>query len=63
MSNGGGGVREHAVVLGELQEARGNVESRRVKKWSAKLAECRRRGDITGGGGTRARGFSKGTGG
>ena len=52
MSNGGGGVREHAVVLGELQEARGNVESlcRQVKKWSAKLAECRRRGDITGGG-------------
>ena len=47
-----GGVREHAVVLGELQEARGNVESlrRRVKKWSAKLTECRRRGDITGGG-------------
>ena len=41
------------MVLGELQEARGNVESlrRRVKKWSAKLAECRRRGDITGGGG------------
>ena len=40
------------MVLGELQEARGNVESlrRRVKKWSAKLAECRRRGDITGGG-------------
>ena len=36
--------------MGELQEARGNVESlrRRVKKWSAKLAECRRRGDITG---------------
>ena len=52
MSNGGG-VREHAVVLGELQEARGNVERlrRRVKKWSAKWAECRRRGDITGGGG------------
>ena len=54
------------MVLGELQEARGNVESlrRRVKKWSAKLAECRRRGDITGGGGggTRARGFSRGTG-
>ena len=51
MSNGGG-IREHAVVLGELQEARGNVESlrRRVKKWPAKLAECRRRGDITGGG-------------
>ena len=41
------------MVLGELQEARGNVESlrRRVKKWSAKLAECRRRGDLTGGGG------------
>ena len=40
------------MVLGELQEARGNVESlrRRVKKWSAKLAECRRRGDLTGGG-------------
>ena len=40
------------MVLGEPQEARGNVESlrRRVKKWSAKLAECRRRGDITGGG-------------
>ena len=40
------------MVLGELQEARGNVESlrRRVKKWSAKLPECRRRGDITGGG-------------
>ena len=40
------------MVLGELQEARGNVESlrRRVKKWSAKLAECRRRGDITRGG-------------
>ena len=41
------------MVLGELQEARGNVESlrRRVKKWSAKLAECRRCGDLTGGGG------------
>ena len=54
------------MVLGELQEARGNVESlrRRVKKWSAKLAECRRRGDITGGDGeTRARGFWRGTGG
>ena len=53
------------MVLGELQEARGNVESlrRRVKKWSAKLAECRQRGDITGGGGTRARGFCRGTGG
>ena len=40
------------MVLGELQEARGNVESlrRQVKEWSAKLAECRRRGDITGGG-------------
>ena len=40
------------MVLGELQEARANIESlrRRVKKWSAKLAECRRRGDITGGG-------------
>ena len=38
------------MVLGELQEARSNVESlgRRVKKWFAKLAECRRRGDITG---------------
>ena len=51
------------MVLG----ARGNVESlrRRVKKWFAKLAECRRRGDITGGGGggTRARGFSRGNGG
>ena len=49
MSKGGGGVREQAVVLGELQEARGNVESLRrwVKKWSAKLAECRRRGDLT----------------
>ena len=52
----GGGVREQAVVLRELQEARGNVESlrRRVKKWSAKLAECRRRGDLTGGGGGHA---------
>ena len=62
----GGGVREQAVVLGELQEARGNVESlrRRVKKWSAKLAEGWRRGDLTGGGGgTRARGFSRGFGG
>ena len=61
MSNGGG-VREHAVVLGELQEARGNVESlrRRVKKWSAKLAECRRRGDMTGGGGARGREDSRG---
>ena len=41
------------MVLGELQEARGNVESlrRRVKKWSAKLAQSRRRGDLTGGGG------------
>ena len=41
------------MVLGELQEARGNVESlrRRVKKWSATLAECRRRGDLTRGGG------------
>ena len=40
------------MVLGELQEARGNVESlrRQVKKWSAKLAECRRRGDLTKGG-------------
>ena len=40
------------MVLGELQEARGNVESlrRQVKKWLAKLAECRRRGDLTGGG-------------
>ena len=40
------------MVSGELQEARGNVESLlcRVKKWSAKLAECRRRGDLTGGG-------------
>ena len=44
------------MVLGELQEARGNVESlrRRVKKWFAKLAECRWRGDITGGGGGHA---------
>ena len=53
MSNGGGGgVWEHAVILGEMQEARGNVESlrRRRKKWSAKLAECWWRGDITGGG-------------
>ena len=49
----GGGVREQAVVLRELQEARGNVESlrRRVKKWAGKLAECRVRGDLTGGGG------------
>ena len=41
------------MVLGELQEVRGNIESlrRRVKKWSAKLVECRRRGDLTGGGG------------
>ena len=48
----GGGVGEQAVVLGELQEARGNVETirRRLKKWSAKLAEYRRRGDLTGGG-------------
>ena len=48
----GGGVREQAVVLGELQETRGNVESlhRRVKKWAGKLAECRGRGDLTGGG-------------
>ena len=40
------------MLLGELQEARGNVESlrRRVKKWSAKLAECRQRGDRTEGG-------------
>ena len=39
--------------LGELQEARHNVESlrRRVKKWAGKLAECRGRGDLTGGGG------------
>ena len=54
------------MVLGELQEASGNVESLRrwVKKWCAKLAECRRREDITGGGGgTRARGFWRGTGG
>ena len=49
------------MVLGELQEARGNVESlrRRVKKWSAKLAECRRRGDITGWG-ARGREGSRG---
>ena len=47
------------MVLGELQEARGNVESlrRRVKKWSAKLAECRRRGDLTGGGAREREGF------
>ena len=42
-----------AVVLRELQEERGNVESlrRRVKKWAGKLAECRGCGDLTGGGG------------
>ena len=54
------------MVLGELQEARGNVESlrRRVKKWAGKLAECRGRGDLTGGGGrAQARGFWRGTGG
>ena len=47
------------MVLGELQEVRGNVESlrRRVKKWSAKLAESRRRGDLTGGGGGEREGF------
>ena len=41
------------MVLRELQEARGNVESlrRRVKKCTGKLAECRGRGDLTGGGG------------
>ena len=41
------------MVLQELQEARGNVESlrRRVKKWAGKLAECRGRGNLTGGGG------------
>ena len=45
------------MVLGGLQEARGNVESLRrlVKKWAGKLAECRGRGDLTGGGGGRER--------
>ena len=45
------------MVLGELQEARGNVESlrRRVKKWAAKLAQCRGRRDLTGGGGASER--------
>ena len=55
----GGGVREQAVVLGELQEARSNVESLRgrVKKWARKLAECRGRGDLTGGGEREREGF------
>ena len=49
------------MVFGELQEARGNVESlrRRMKKWSAKLAVCRRRGDLTGGGGREREGFGE----
>ena len=51
MGSDGGGGADEGVVLGDVEEARGNLQSLRgkVPRWKAKLGRCRELGDVPGG--------------
>ena len=46
-----GAVGNPDVVLGEVEEARGNLQTLRgkVQRWEAKLGHCRELGEVSGG--------------
>ena len=51
-TTGSEGVAAHrGVVMGEVEEPRGNLQSLqgKVKRWETKLGRCRELGDVSGG--------------